>query len=308
MKKEWFRGLGRAGFIAAVGVALSLGAGCGGDDEPSANEGKTVDEVFGLEGDEILERQKRAENLIAPCMQKQGFRYIPVDPVAQQAELTGTQKLTEEEFNEQFGYGITTLFEQRLQASTLGPNQEYYNSLTDAERVAFDRALYGNDKTATFAVALDTGEFDRLGGCLKETTDEVFGGAELIQDVTAKLDELDERILADARMIEVVEKWSDCMAEAGYDLADPEEVDLYLENKLEGIVGPIEDVAAPAPGVQPEYAAALGQLQDEEVELVGKDIECEEQHIVEVEEKVRAEYEREFLEQNAGLVERVPKP
>ena len=308
MTKDRFHRLGRVGFIAAVVVALSFGAGCGGDDEPSANEGKSVDEIVGLEGDEIVERQKRAENLIAPCMQEQGFRYTPVDPVVQQAALTGTQKLTEEEFNEQFGYGITTLFEQRLQASTLGPNQEYYNSLTDAEKAAFDLALYGTDKTATFAVALDTGEFDRLGGCLKEATDEVFGGAELIQDVTVKLDELDDRILADARMIVVIENWSDCMAEAGYDLGEPEAVDVYLENKLEGIVGPIEEVAAPAPGAQPEYDAALRQLQQEEVELVGKDIECEEQHITEVEEEVRVEYEREFLEQNAALVERVPKP
>jgi hypothetical protein len=158
-------------------------------------------------------------------------------------------------------------------------------------------------------VALDTGEFDRLGGCLEDATDEVFGGAELIQDVTTKLDELDERILADARMVEVVGRWSDCMATAGYDLAEPEEVDVYLENKLEGIVGPIEDLAAPAPGAQPEYdTAALTQLQQEEVELVGQDIECEEQHITEVEEDVRVEYEREFLEQNAALVERVPKP
>jgi hypothetical protein len=304
-----FHRLPRGGFIAAVVATLVLLAGCGGDDKPPETEGKTVDEIFGLEGDAILERQKRAESLIAPCMQKQGFRYTPVDPVQQQAALTGTQKLTEEEFNEQFGYGITTLFEQRLRASTLGPNQAYYDSLTDSEKAAFDRALYGNDKTATFAVVLDTGEFDRLGGCLKEATDEVFGGAELIEDVTAKLDELDQRILADARMVEVVEKWSDCMSEAGYSFLDPEEVDAYLENQLETIVGPIETATAPAPGAQPEWdTAALRRLQQEEVEIVQKDIACEEEHITEVEDKVRPEYEREFLEENAALVDRVPQP
>lgn len=45
-------------------------------------------------------------------MKAQGFDYVPVDPRAQRAALVGTADLSEEDFDKQFGYGITTLYEQ----------------------------------------------------------------------------------------------------------------------------------------------------------------------------------------------------
>lgn len=299
---------GVGGSVAAMLVALSVLAACGSDNnDPSASV--SVEESVGFDGDTILERQARAENLIRDCMQAQGFEYVPVDPAAREAELVGSRGLTDEEFNDQFGYGITTLFEQRLQQSESGPNQELYAALGDAEKAAYDRALYGEDKTATFAVGLDTGDFSRLGGCTKEAANEVFGGAAFVADLTAKLDELDEQILADARVFEAIEKWSACMGDAGYDLADQDEVDVLLENQLEAIVGPLETVTATPPGAEPAYdVQALRALQREEVEMVRADIRCEEKHVTAVEEDVRAEYEREFREQNTALLEKVPAP
>lgn len=297
---------GFGGLVAAMVLVASALAGCGSDDKES-NASVVLDEQVGFDGDAVVERQARAENLIRDCMQKQGFDYVPVDPRAQQTDLVGARGLSEEEFNEQFGYGITTLFEERLQQAVSGPNQDYYASLSAAEQTAYDRALYGEDKTATFAVALDTGDFTKLGGCLKEATTEVFGGPELVADLTAKLDELDEQILADQRVFDVVEKWSECMRDAGYDLAEQDEVDVLLENQLEAIVGPLETLTATPPGAEPAYdVQELEALQQQEIEMVKADIACEEKHITEVEEKVRAEYEREFREKNTALLEKVP--
>jgi hypothetical protein len=303
------RGTSSVGIGAVVAAALlSLGAlaGCGGDGD--GNEATVeLDEQVGFDGDSVFERQARAENLIRACMRKQGFDYVPLDPAAQQAELVGTRGLSEEEFNEQFGYGITTLYEERLRQSVTGPNQDYYATLTAEEQAAYDRALYGEDKTATFAVALDTGNFSKLGGCLKEATTEVFGGPELVADLTAALDELDEQILADQRVFDAVEEWSACMRRAGYDLAEQDEVDVYLENALEGIVGPLEEAEPTPAGAEPAYdVEALRALQREEVEMVKADIACEEEHVEEIEVKVRTEYEREFRERNAALLEQVP--
>jgi hypothetical protein len=141
---------------------------------------------------------------------------------------------------------------------------------------------------------------------LKEGADKEFGGAQVIQDLTAKLDELDNSILEDDRMVEAVRKWSDCMAKEGYDFGAQDDVDTFLENRLETIVGPVEEVQAPAPGEQPSWdTAALKELQNDEVQLVQIDIECEDKHIAKVEEKVRPEYEREFQEQNTALIDRV---
>jgi hypothetical protein len=290
-------------------VALGLLAACGGDGGGDEEANVTVDQQVGLEGDAILERQTKAENLIAGCMKAQGFEYTPVNAVEQRAELVGSRNLSEEEFNRQFGYGITTLFEKRLQQKANGPNQAYRNSLSESQRAIYDRALFGDDPTATFDVALDTGDFSRLGGCTKQAAEQVFGGAQLVETLTAKLDELDERILSDSRMTKAVDKWSECMSDKGYDVAAQDDVDVVLENKLEAIVGPVETVTAPAPGAQPTWdQEALKALQREEVEMVQADLECEEEHIAGVEEKVRAEYEREFREQNAGLLQQVPKP
>jgi hypothetical protein len=97
------------------------------------------------------------------------------------------------------------------------------------------------------------------------------------------------------------------MRRAGYDLAEQDEVDVYLENKLESIVGPLEEAEPTPPGEEPAYdVEALRALQREEVEMVQADIACEEKHVEEIEVKVRGEYEREFRDKNASLLERVP--
>jgi hypothetical protein len=289
----------RTAVIAFVLAAVTLMAACGGDDE--GGEETTIDEQLGLETEGILQRQLTAENLIRDCMKTNGFEYVPVDPVAQQADLVGQTGLSDEDFESEFGYGLTTLYEQR-KALGQGPNGAIRATLSPADQVAYDRALYGDDVTATFAVAVDTGDYSRLGGCVKEATIEVFGGADVIESLQDKLTELEDRIVTDPRMAEAIAEWSSCMREAGYDLPEPEQVDVVLLAKLEAIVG--------TPGDEnPDYdKEALAELQREEVAMVTADIDCEEEHIIPVEDKVRVEYETAFREQNADLLSKVPPP
>jgi hypothetical protein len=285
----------------AVTVAAALAFGGCGDDGGSGSGDETVEEQLGFETAGILQRQLAAENFVRDCMQANGFDYVPVDPVAQQADLVGETGLSDEEFEEQFGYGLTTLYEQRKQLVD-GPNEAIRSSLSAADQAAYDRTLYGDDPTATFAIALDTGDYSRLGGCVKEATAEVFGGVEVLQSLQEKLDELDDAIINDQRMVEAISAWSSCMREAGYELDDPEQVDVVLLSRLEEIVGP--------PGNEREDydTAALAQLQSDEVSMVAADINCEEEMITPVEEDVRAEYEATFREENADLLSQVPAP
>ncbi len=116
----------------------------------------------------------------------------------------------------------------------------------------------------------------------------------MIQSLQEKLDDLDSSILEDDRMVKAVQAWSKCMGDAGFpDLAEQDQVDSTLTAKLEAIVGPPD---APDPNYD---QAALTALQAEEVSMVAADIKCEKDHISSVEEKVRAEYESTFREQNA---------
>ncbi len=289
--------------VAAVLLAAALFSGCGGggDEDEEGDESESVDEELGLESEDILVRQARAENVIRDCMKEAGFDYVPVDPVAEQTDLVGQSGLSEEDFVAQYGYGITTLYEERKQLAS-GPNKDIRDSLSASDQVAYDQTLYGNDVSATFAVAVDTGDFSGLGGCVKEATDEVFGGAEVVQSLQDKLAELDARIAADPRMAEAIAEWSACMKEAGFELAEPQQVDAVLLADLEEIVG--------SPGNEnPDYdTAALAALQAEEVAMVTADVECEEEHITEVEDEVQVEYEAAFREENADLLSKVPPP
>lgn len=279
--------------------ALLVVAACG--DGGSSGGSQPVEEQLGLEPDGILQRQGTAENFIRDCMKGQGFDYVPVDPTAQRAALVGQSGLSEEDYLKQYGYGITTLYEQR-QRVALGPNEAIRNALGAADQLAYDRALYGDDPTATFAEALDTGDYSRLGGCVKTATEQVFGGLATFQTIQDKLSELDARIIADTRMVAALAKWSECMHAAGYDLAQPGQVDSVLQGQLEAIVGPPDNRG-------PDYdRAALVALQRQEVSMVTADLACEKEHITKVEEKVRVEYERTFREQNADLLTKVPPP
>jgi hypothetical protein len=297
--------------LAAIGLACLLAglAGCGGDKADAAKDGEpTLEEQIGLDDDGIRLKQAAAENLIRDCMKMQGFDYVPQDPAAQEAALLGGQRLSKDDFEKQYGYGITTLYEQRRKLAVAGPNKGIRDSLSEPDRKAYDKALHGDDPTATFFDALDTGDFSRLGGCLKTATEKVFGGADIVETLSDKLDELDEKMRADSRMVKVVREWSACMRAKGFDgLEEQEEVDAVLKEKLEEIVGPPGDLAN-ADSAEGDYdKAALAALQKEETAMVTADIECEEEHVADVEEKVTEEYEATFREDNSGLLSKVPK-
>jgi hypothetical protein len=284
----------RIASVVLAGCLLLTGCGRGGAE---ADETPSLDEQLGLSDEGMLQRQSQAENHIRDCMKQQGFDYVPVDPRAQMAAMVGAAGLSKEDFEKQFGYGITTLYEQRLNRVGDSANVSIREGLSDADRAAYDRALHGDNPTATLGAALDSGDFTQLGGCIKEAADAVFGGPEVLSSLQAKLDELDERMLADPRMVKAVRAWTDCMRAAGYPgLQEPESVDATLQAGLDAIVGT----------GGPYDRAALTALQKDEVAMVGADIACEEQHISDVEDEVTTEYEARFRQENATLLSRVP--
>jgi hypothetical protein len=286
------RPAGRATATLLAGALLLL-AGCSGGGGPK-KDFKTIEEDLGFEREGIVLRQANAANLIRACMTRQGFEEYTAEPKPPGADLS------DEDYEKQFGYGITTVYGKDEGG---GANRTYRDSLSPTEQVDYDRTLYGDDPTATFADAVDNGDFTRVGGCTKEATDKVFGGAAVIQSLQTKLDALDDRIQQDPRMGKAVAKWSTCMQKAGYeDVAAPDEVDTVLHNKLEAIVGPPESP-------KPDYdKAALSALQNEERAIVAADVKCEAKNIDDVELKVRKEYEATFREQNADLISKVPPP
>lgn len=309
-----------------LSVALALAACGGGSDTSSssssssspasatasssssgAQAGGTVEDQLGFDQAGIMARQSRVEAAIADCMKKEGFDYVPIDPLAQRAALVGSSRLSDEDFLKQFGYGISTLWGRGT--SQGDPNSRLRASLPPADRRAYDRTLWGENRGATFAEAVDSGHFDRLGGCTLKATEAVFGGAQVLTQLQGKLDQLDDRIAEDRRMVKAIESWSSCMAAAGYRYEDPDEIDSDLFKRMEKIVGPIpgQFATGPAAGERPRPYdhAALRALQRDEVSIARADFSCEQKRIEPVEAVVRPQYEAQFRRQNRGLISHV---
>jgi hypothetical protein len=293
--------------LALVLCAAVFAAGCGGDDSPNEPPQELEDSLGFGSGDAAKEVQARVENRIRDCMQAQGFEYTPVDPFAQQQALTGKARITDEEFTRQFGYGISTLFGKGDEQSD--PNERTRRSLSEADRAAYDRALYGENVGVTFTEAVDTGDFTELGGCTKDASEAAFGGAAVLTTLVERLDELDERIIQDQRMVQANEKWTACMLEKGYRYEEPDEIDSDIEERFQAIVGSgvQPGTSTPPQGVSFDRAA-LTELQQEEVRIANADLDCEKQEIEPVEQDVRPQYEEQFRSQNQRLLARVQTP
>jgi hypothetical protein len=297
--------------VLLVLVTALLVAACGGGDDERNRAAKQprgdVEDQLGFSQDGILARQTRVEAAIRDCMKQQGFDYVPVDPVAQRAALFGSARLSEEDFIRQFGYGISTLWGRG--GATADPNQRMRASLSPADRRAYDRALWGENKGATFAEAVDSGNFTKLGGCTRKATEEVIGGARVITRLQSRLDEMEERMLQDQRMVRAIERWSACMAKRGFRYEEPEAIDEDLFERTEAIVGklPGQFATGPAPGVAPPPydRAKLAALQREEVAIGIADFQCERKEIEPVERVVAPRYQQQFRTENAALISQV---
>jgi hypothetical protein len=291
-------------FLCLVVVAAVVLVACG-DDEPPNQSVVELEDQLGFSEEGVVERQTRVEGVIRACMQAQGFEYVPVDPLAQRAALTGKARMTDEEFLEQFGYGISTLFGRGGQESD--PNERIRKSLGPADRAAYDRTLWGENSGLTFAEAIDSDAAGELGGCTKKATEAVFGGADVLARVQGKFDELEERITQDQRMVRAVERWSKCMADEGYQYNEPEQIDTDLIKRFKSIAGAVVQPGATAPPVPGTTydRAALVALQREEVKVANADLACEKRHIEPVELEVRPQYEETFREQNRRLLAQI---
>jgi hypothetical protein len=299
--------------IAALAGLALFGCGGGGDTNAKpVSRGGSVEDQLGLTQSGIQAAQAKVETAIAACMKAQGFEYTPVDPTATRAALTGKSNLSDEEFQKQFGYGIATLYGRGTQQSD--PNDRIRASLSQADQVAYDMALSGGKPQQTFFVAADTGDFSQLGGCTKQATDSLFGGTELLTTLQRKLDELDDSIVQDQRMVRASEQWTKCVRDrTGETYEDSEAIEVDVLKRLAAVVGPLPEgefapgAFASATPAGPYDAAALEEVRRLEVEFSNADVACEEKYIVPVEDTVRAEKERAFREANAELL-RTVKP
>jgi hypothetical protein len=277
----------------------------GGGSTTTVAGASPVASAFGLDNKSLQARQFKVEAIVATCMKKQGFDYVPLDPTAllvgQQGQ-TVIVGLTEDEFRTQYGFGISTTYGIQAAAgkssASTNPNIKIRDGLSKADQAAYDKTLNGGNADGTFASAVSQGDFGMLGGCYKTATAEVFGGGDVLALLTSALDELDKRVSADPQMVKADKQYQACIAAAGFKFANGDEINKYFTDKLAAIVGT-------TPGNTSYDKGALAALQQEELRLAELDYSCDQKYRLPVETKVAAEVEKAFLDANPAIAAKV---
>jgi len=277
------RALGALGLT--VGISVSAAACGGGSGSASGGQPRFGSEEFGLTMDQLAAKVEQVEGLIGDCMTAAGFDYVPVDFARVKEGMDADKSapgLSDEEFIAQFGFGITTQYDHPGREIGLGEqNVAIYDALPPQEKVAYDHALLGEDREATFAQSVEAEDFSKTGGCTRQAVEQVFTPKEMTQ---AYINPADVAISQDPRVVEATGKWSDCMRQKGYDYANPDDVEQDLHDRLDALTH-----GADPRTLTGSDAAALAELQGEELALAPVSIHCEEDVLEPVISKVEDE-------------------
>lgn len=253
-------------------------------------------EEFGLTTKQLVQNVEKVEALIAKCMREQGFEYVPADYLTVRKGMAADKSMpgvSEEEFIGKYGFGVSTLYtgQPPQLASGYNPGKEglgernvqIYKNLSPADQVAYNRALFGENTDATFAVGLETENFSRCSGCTRQAIELVFEPEKLKASYYNPKDAL---INKDPRMKAALRKYAAEIRGDGFDYNHPDEVEPDIRERLAALTSGgtilVEQMS-------PEQRAALQKLQDYERRVAAKNFELQEKLFDPVEEKIEKE-------------------
>lgn len=283
--------MGRRYPIMAAIVALTILVG-----SASAQSEQPGTEEFGLSMKELVKAVEKVEALIAECMREQGFEYVAADFRTVRRGMTADKSMPgmdEEEFIEQYGFGVSTTYTGQAPQLTKGysparvglgeRNVAIFKSLSPADQAAYNRALLGENTDATLAVALEIENFSRCGGCTLKAIKQVFEPKQLKATYYNPKDAI---INNDPRMKAALRKFSEEMRDAGFDYNHPDEVETDIRNRLAEITG---GASVPVEQMTPEQQAALKRLQEYEKRVAVNSFRLQEDVFEPVEEQIEKE-------------------
>lgn len=253
-------------------------------------------EEFGLSQRDLVQSIEKVEAAIAECMRDQGFEYVAADYRTVRRGMNADKSLpgmSEEEFIEQYGFGVSTMYTGQAPQLTEGyspgrvglgeRNVAIFKSLSPADQIAYNRALLGENADATFAVALEIENFSRCGGCTRKAIEKVFKPDDLKPTYYNSKDAL---INKDPRMKAALRKFSEKMRDADFDYNHPDDVETDIRDRLYAITG---GEMIPVAQMTPEQQAALTKLQEYERRVGAISFKLQEDIFEPVEEQIEKE-------------------
>jgi len=192
-------------------------------------------EEFGMSPRELVQAIEKTEELIARCMREQGFQYVAADHNTVRAAWRRTnafQASARRSFVSRYGFGVSTFYtglppqlstdyKPRPRRSRRTQCANFPRPFS-ADQVAYNRALFGEDVISTFAVALETEDLSRTGGCTRKAVAETFKPDQL---KASHYNPQDALINKDQRMKAALGFWQREMKKAGFDYGHPDEIE-----------------------------------------------------------------------------------
>lgn len=253
-------------------------------------------EEFGLSPKQLVEAIEKVEGLIAKCMREQGFEYVAVDYQTVRKGMDADKSMpgvSEKEFIRKFGYGLATTYtgEPPQLATGYSParvglgkkNVEIFKSLAPADRVAYNRALLGENTGATFAVSLEIENFSLTGGCTRKAVAQMFKPEQL---AATYYNPKDAQMNRDPRMKAALQKYSAEMRKAGFAYDHPDDVEHDIRKRLAALTN---GGTIPVDQMTPAQLAGLKELQNHERRVAVKNFQLTEDVIDPVADKIERE-------------------
>jgi hypothetical protein len=284
----------RPGLFFLIIFLLVFLTACGGP-RPSASTGPIPGkEEYGMTKDELYTAIQNVEAEISKCMSAAGFEYVAADYNTVRRGMTADKSLpgmTEGQFIDQYGYGISTLYtglapqlSQLRTPAQLGlgeQNVQIFLNLSPADQVAYSHTLFGEHADATFAVALETEDFSRTGGCTRSAIEKFFTPEQMSSSFLNPFDALVDK---DPRMVKANAEYADCLKGAGFEYNHEKEIEPDLRKKLDTVTG-----GQPLEALSSDALAALQDLQNYERALASSATDCERRYLDPVADQVERE-------------------
>jgi hypothetical protein len=286
--------------LAALTLVLSGCSGSEGKDAGSSAEAeqespltKYFNAAYGMDvspeeqEEKFAEQQRQQEELVAQCMQDQGFEYTPAtDTGMYMSSGDDTEwKPDDREWVAQYGYGaVNSPFSEEPppEEEFVDPNADYVASLSESEQMAFYEALHGPMPDEEEMSEGGEIEYDwTTAGCQGAAQHEVAGEdpsqSEEFKPLFDAINELYTDTASWPGMAELDAEWATCMDDAGQGgHASPMEAQNSIHDEMNKIWENVDMSEEPTASGEPDKAA-MDALAEKEVDLALADLDCREE-------------------------------
>ncbi len=347
---------------SVMAITLLLTA-CGGgsDDAASSNDtpssplsaflGTDDIDYESAEGQaQLIEEQRRNNELVVACMAAEGFDYVPMNPEEMISFSSGDTDDVEwgtKEFVAKYGFGVST---QRWEKRVVGPdlvgyesdqmdeyvdpNQDYLDSLSEAEQLAFNETLYGNDPGYQWDESLTEEENNSAmeefysdyvpSGCQNTSNTEQTKMNEFYAEFGDEMESIWESVQADPRLVAKQDEIKACVEEKGLTYVGEDDVYSLWEAQLNEIDSTViypgadltendyetmsEDelqaIYSQPATMTDEGKALLAEVQQEEIALAVAVDDCGGgwTNLQDLYSELQVEYEQKFIDDNADAL------